>query len=511
MQSKLSRREFLKLLGSTALSFATTSQILAKNQRRIIDSQSNGPNVLILLFDSMSARHMSIYGYPRRTTPHISKFARQAMVYHNHYSSGNFTSPATASILTGVYPWTHRAINLNGIVRESFTDQNLFSLVKDSYHVSGYTHNPLAGVFLNQFRSSIELLHPMEALSLAGDVYAEKFFPKDFPIAFWSENILRGSNQFIPGSLFYSQLDHQKLKNQIHRLGQDLKANYPDGLPHNFKGMYLILEEAIDWIMNQLNQLPDRFLAYYHLWPPHDPYLPRADFKNIFNDGKKWTKKPDHVFSLGISDREIDEQRQKYDEYIAFVDSEFGRLYNFMQNNGILDNTMVVLTSDHGDLFERGITGHLNSTLYQDLLHVPLIISIPKQEKRQDIYSPTSCVDLLPSILQFTGSKIPEYVEGQILPGFTSLPNKKERKLFAVEAKLNSKMGPLEKCTLAMINGQYKYIYYRGFGDEIEGELYDLENDPEELENLGPYKRSIVNDMLAEITSKLESVNTETY
>jgi arylsulfatase A-like enzyme len=511
MQSRLSRREFLKLLGTTALSFTTSSRILTNNQTKYGDSKHQGPNVLILLFDSLSARHMSLYGYQRRTTPHIAEFANHANVYHEHYSSGNFTSPATASILTGVYPWKHRAINLNGIVRERFADHNLFSLVGDDYYISGYTHNPLAGVFLNQFRSSIELLHPMESLSLAGDIYAEKFFPKDFPVAFWSENILRGSDQFIPGSLFYSQLDSERLENQINRLGPYLKNNYPDGIPHNFKGMYFLLEQAIDWIMDQLSQLPDRYLAYYHLWPPHDPYLPRTDFKDIFNDGKRWIRKPDHVFSLGISDRETDKQRQKYDEYIAFVDSEFGRLFNFMQENGILDNTMVVLTSDHGDLFERGITGHLNSTLYQDLLHVPLIISLPKQVERQDTHTPTSCVDLLPTILQFTGNKIPDFVEGQVLPGFNPRPNQGERSVFALEAKLNSKIGPLEKCTLAMFQGRYKYIHSRGYSEEIEGELYDLENDPEELENLSPYKRSIANELLVEITSKLESVNSEIF
>ena len=509
MKSRLSRREFLKILGTTALSLITSSRIIANNQTIKGGSAQIGPNVLILLFDSLSARHMSLYGYQRSTTPHISEFADRSLVYHNHYSSGNFTSPTTASILTGVYPWTHRAINLNGIVRERFAHQNLFSLLDERYHISGYTHNPLAGVFLNQFRSYIDRLHLMEDLSLAGDVYAEKLFPKDFPVAFWSENILRGTDQFIPGSLFYSQLDRERLKNEINRLEPDLMEKYPDGIPHNFKGMYLILEQAIDWIMAQLKKLPDRYLAYYHLWPPHDPYLPRADFRNLFNDGKRWVKKPEHIFSLGISDQEIDYLRQRYDEYIAFVDSEFGRLFEFMQKNGILDNTMVVLTSDHGELFERGITGHLNSTLYQDLLHVPLIISLPNHEKRQDIFTPTSCVDLLPSIMQFTGNEIPEYIEGQALPGFSPHSTQEERSVYAIEAKLNSKMGPLNKCTLAMIDGRYKLIHYRGYGEEIQPELYDLENDPEELENLSTYKRSIVNDMLAEITSKLESINAE--
>ena len=110
MNPQISRREFLKLLGTTALTLAAASRPLAGGKGDEVDFKSSGPNVLILLFDSLTAEHMSLYGYQRRTTPNITEFAKQAMVYHNHYSSGNFTSPTTASILTGVYPWTHRAM-----------------------------------------------------------------------------------------------------------------------------------------------------------------------------------------------------------------------------------------------------------------------------------------------------------------------------------------------------------------------------------------------------------------
>ena len=97
MNPQISRREFLKLLGTTALTFAAASRSLAGGKGDGVDFKSNGPNVLILLFDSLTAEHMSLYGYQRRTTPKIADFAKQAMVYHNHYSSGNFTSPTTAS------------------------------------------------------------------------------------------------------------------------------------------------------------------------------------------------------------------------------------------------------------------------------------------------------------------------------------------------------------------------------------------------------------------------------
>ena len=505
MNPKLSRREFIKLFGSAAITCATSSKILSLGNSPNRSTSDKVPNVLILLFDTLSARHMSLHGYQRQTTPNIDKFANRAFVYHNHYASGNFTSPATASTLTGVYPWTHRAFNLSGIVTEQFIEDNLFSLISDSHYSSAYTHNPFASVFLNQFRAHIDKLFPMNTLGLAGDVYAEELFPSDFPTAFWSEITLRGTDQPIPGSLLLSIFEN--LMNKIRPVGPDYQDLYPEGIPFTYKGIYFVLEEAIDWIMDQLNTLPQSFIAYYHLWPPHLPYSPRADFINIFNDGKKWPAKPDHASTAGFSDLDPLKQRQRYDEYIAFVDSEIGRLLDYMEREGILDNTIVILTSDHGELFERGILGHLNSTLYQNLLRIPLLISTPYQHNRQDIFTATSCIDLLPTILQFTGHNVPNFIEGQVLPGFNPPVEQIDRSIFAMEAKLNSKIGPLNKCTLAMIKGRHKLIHYRGYEQEIEDELFDLENDPEELDNLYSTKKSISDEMMDELFAKLKTVN----
>ncbi len=108
--TSLTRRETLKLMGAL-----TGSALLARfhplvNSLPNEDSQS--PNIILLVIDTLSARHMSLYGYERQTTPNLERFASRASVYHSHYSGGNFTTPGTATILTGLYPWRHRAINL---------------------------------------------------------------------------------------------------------------------------------------------------------------------------------------------------------------------------------------------------------------------------------------------------------------------------------------------------------------------------------------------------------------
>ena len=499
----ISRRDFIKLLGSASLSLLGASNQITQGMS-IEARSSEKPNILILVFDTLSARHMSLHGYPRDTTPNMARFAERAHVYHNHYAAGNFTSPGTASLLTGVYPWRHRAVNLNGIVSQEYTDQNLFSLVDASYHTTAYTHNPLAGIFLNQFAGHINQYHPMNELSLAGEVYSDRVSAKQFPAAFWSETMLRGTDHFLPGSLLVSTLENGIRELQVGSIESALRDKYPKGIPFNYKGMHLLLEDAMDWIREQVSAYPQPYLAYYHLWPPHDPYLPSADYIDIFNDGKHWPGKPENAFSLGEPDAKIDRSRQQYDEYLAYVDFEFGRLLDMLGRDGTLNNTTVVVTSDHGELFERGLMGHLNSTLYQDLLQVPLLISLPNQTERYDFFSPTSCVDLLPTLLQFSDQEIPGYVQGEVLPGFGSATKQAERSVYAMEAKLSSKQDPTRICTLAMIKGRFKLVKYLGYEGELDNELYDLANDPEEIENLAPGNEKLAGEMEAELKIKLE-------
>jgi arylsulfatase A-like enzyme len=499
---QISRRDFIKLLGSASLALlADPGQ--SSRRKGAVEINNGRTNILILVFDTLSARHMSLHGYPRETTPNMARFAEKAFVYHNHYAAGNFTSSGTASLLTGVYPWRHRAVNLNGTVIQEYNDRNIFGLLDSSYHTAAYTHNPLAGIFLSQFAGHINHYHPMSELSLVGEVYSDRVNPGQFPTAFWSETMLRGTDHFLPGSLLVSTLENKIRDLRIGGIEARLRDKYPEGIPYNYKGMHLLLEDAMDWIQEQVSGYPQPYLAYYHLWPPHDPYLPSVDFIDIFEDGMRWPEKRKNAFSLGEPEIKLHRSRQQYDEYLAYTDYEFGRLMDMLGRDGSLENTMVVVTSDHGELFERGLMGHLNSTLYQDLLRVPLLISLPGQVERHDFYSPTNCVDLLPTLLHFNEYNIPGSLQGTVLPGFGADTSQNERSVYALEAKLSSKNDPTRICTLGMIKGQYKLIKYLGYEQDLGDELYDISIDPEELENVAAGNQKLVEEMGAELAGKL--------
>ena len=105
--------------------------------------------------------------------------------------------------------------------------------------------------------------------------------------------------------------------------------------------------------------------------------------------------KPTHFFTEGRDKKFLSNKREQYDEYIAYVDAEFGRLYEYLDQIGELDNTILILTSDHGEMFERGIENHLTAVMYEPLLRIPLLMWIPGRYRRHDIYTPTSSIDIL--------------------------------------------------------------------------------------------------------------------
>ena len=287
------------------------------------------------------------------------------------------------------------------------------------------------------------------------------------------------------------------------RINSQYRDLYPRGVPNS--GLFFFtIEQAVDWAVKQAQTQPQPYFGYIHLLPPHYPYVTRREFLDVFDDGWEPLAKPAHFFSDGYPQSFLTLQRRFYDEYIAYVDAEFGRLYDTLAQQGLLENTCLVFTSDHGEMFERGILEHNTATLFEPLLRVPLLIWEPGIKQRQDVRMPTSGVDLLPTLLHLAGQPVPDWFEGQVLPPFSGMPEDAERSVFAVEAKLNSRKGPLTKATLCIVKGRYKLVYYKGYPgyDEVY-ELYDLEDDPEELINLYSDLEVVAGPLRSELMQKL--------
>jgi len=481
---RLSRREFLKLATLVPAALAVSQRMWPS------PLGANSPNIIVMVFDAMSADNLSLYGYPRKTSPNFERLAQRSTVYHSHYSAGSFTTSGTASLLTGLYPWTHRAIDEGGQVAPAFADKNIFSLFGKSYDRAGFGQNVWAELLLGEFRSDLDVHLPPSAFSLRAQL-GGGLFQKDSPISYYAYDDFLYQLGDSPKSILFGLLDRFVFG---YRLRSIPLAGYPSNdrsvenylnIPHsdNYK-IYYKLEDVFRGLLSQVQRFEQPFLAYFHLWSPHAPYAPRQEFIELFKrDGFNPPKKPKHPLSDQLSIDVMNYQRLLYDAYVTNVDSDFGRFLDELTANGMLDKTYFVLTSDHGEMFERGIVGHENPLMYDPGLHVPLLISVPGQPTRRDVYSQTNSVDILPTLLAAAGRAIPDWAEGLPLPGFGGVEDN-SRATFTVDAKRCSAFGKLSIASLAMRKNGYKLSYYLGYGRSNWFELYNLQNDPEELTDL---------------------------
>jgi arylsulfatase A-like enzyme len=497
----LTRREFLKLisLAPVGIYSRSLSELRAT-------ANSGKPNIIIIVFDAWSQSNVSLYGYPRHTMPNLEKFAGKATVYHKHYSTGTFTIPGTSSIFTGMHPWSHRAFQLGAGLLPKHLSQTMFSALATTHGTLAYTQNKLADQILYQLEPDLDQHIDTWRYNVQNaNIYP--FFKKDIRMGYASfeDNIVQQGEGY-DSSLFFGPLYRLYTllgqQNARERYGE----NYPHGMPQS-PGTFL-LEDVVDGAIDLLDGIQEPTLAYFHFLPPHEPYAPTKEFFEAFMDDWLPTDKAVHDLSEKKTNLEkLNLQRRYYDEFIASWDHEAARLFQYLNDSGLTENSYILVTADHGELFERGELGHVTKMIYDPVVHVPLIISSPGQTRRVDVHTFTSSVDLLPTIAHLTGNPIPDWSEGMLLPKLGGFEDD-HRSIFSMDAKMNSSFTPLHNYSMAMTRDHHRLVYYCYPKDHYQKyEFYDLDADPEELKDLYPSSPSLAQEMQDELLQKVEEVN----
>jgi len=484
LKRSITRRDFLKLASMASLSYLTAP--LTKPIGGYL--QAKLPNIIVLVFDAWSAENVSLYGYPRSTMPNLEAFAEHAIVYHNHYSAGRYTTPGTASLLTGLYPWTHRAFSLGSGVLKQHEQKNIFAILAEKYNTLGYAQNKYADIFLNQFRTHLDGHIPGSAFNYENRTFYIPLLGGDSQVAFSSfdDNIVRNDTGF-DASLFLGpllrtwHLYERKTDAYAHPFG------YPGGLPETDALEYFSLQNVVDGTIDALQNIQTPTLAYLHFYPPHDPYRPTKKFRNSFMGINAWEPvekpfNPRSTYKMDYQDLLI--HRHRYDDFLASWDNEVARLFAFMRKSGLFENSYIIITSDHGEMFERGELGHKTELLYEPLIHIPLLISCPGQMEREDVYGYTSSIDIVPTLAQLAGLSISDWVEGSPLPKLGGV-EESQRSIYTIDAANNSSFEQLTRASISLIKAPYRLTYYN-YPDYQQFELYDLDADPEELNDLYP-------------------------
>ena len=499
----LTRRDFLKLISTVPLGIYTRP--LAQLPGLV---QSASPNIIILVFDAWSQHHVSLYGkYPRQSMPNLEAFVERATIYHNHYSAGTYTVPGTSSLLTGLHPWSHRAFQLGAGLASRHTDHTIFSALSSTHSTLAYTQNKFADQLLFQAQKHLDLHAEYWLFNAEKANIQEGSFEQDHRMAFaaFDDNLVQKGEGF-DSSLFFGPLYRLNILRNRAKQTEQYGELYPRGLPGPNELYYL--EDVVDGSIELLKGIQQPTLTYFHFYPPHEPYTPTKQFFETFADGWNPPDRPIHA----LSDRKykpakIHRERQYYDEFMASWDQEVDRVFQYLKESGLTENSYIIITSDHGEFFERGEVGHWTRLIYDPVIHVPLMVLSPGQTSRQDVHTLTSSVDVLPTIAHLTGNPNPDWAEGRLLPNLGGEADE-GRSVFSMDAKSNSSFGPLTNYVMSITRDRHRLTYYCYPKDEYQQyEFYDLDADPLEMKDLYASSPALALEMQEELLQKVEDVN----
>ena len=358
------------------------------------------PNLLIISIDSLRPDHLSAYGYHRETTPHLTELAMQGVLFKNAFSASNWTGSAVTSLLTGRYPTSHGYTN-----RRYYLDDEVPTLAEQlqrvGYRTACFSNNlyitPQTGLhrgFDRFFYRGVESVDDKNSVSSreAGAVQpaAWRWLKRQVPLA--AKTILRDSTDLIQAQKSLTRDD----------------------------GAWATEQSFCRW----LPQVMDRpFFAFIHYQEPHSPYFPPKPYRRrFFPEGwfKQWHYLEfDPVRYYGgektFTQRELDNHQALYDGEITYLDWRIGRLFDLMQRNQAMDNTVIIVTADHGECFgENGYVWHAFN-LYDSLIRIPLIVRYDAWFARNRVEDRlVQSVDILATMIQGLGL-IPEENDGSSL------------------------------------------------------------------------------------------------
>lgn len=423
------------------------------------------PNVLLYMIDTLRADHTSLYGYARDTTPYLNKLGAQALVFEDCTVQATWTKPSVASLMTSLYSYTH------GMIHDDDTIPRGSVTLAEQLRAAGYVTasvlaNPLAG--------------RISGLQRGFDYVSE-----------W-------------------QAVARHLSEKEDRATDSAAVN----------------KVAFRWLEQHRDE---PFFLYAHATDPHAPYRPPAGFEEKFanpaespdfnRDFKRLKEMALSHGGFGISralcaqggvnpDRFLQRAIDRYDGKILHNDWSLEQLLRKLKELGILENTLIIVVSDHGEEFwEHGWTGH-GQSLYQELAHGVLLMWNPKLISTPGrVGEPVQLIDVMPTVLDLLGVKIPDVVEGQSLAPFAKGqpfqrigPVMTSR--FAHPYGQHNELDPENHIdSVALLDASWKLVY-REKG-KLAGlnkvELYDRRSDRRDTKNVSAQNPPDVDRMMTEI------------
>jgi arylsulfatase A-like enzyme len=410
------------------------------------------PNIILISLDTLRADHLKCYGYRRETSPHMDQLGAEGALFTNAFSSTSWTLPAHISLFTSLDNRHHGVDKAN-----PYLDSSIITLA-DMLRKKEYFTCAITG----------------------GALVSQRF-------------------GFSKGFDFYREFKRSRHK------------------PNSAKILY---NHVNPWLNANKNK---RFFLFLHTYQTHAPYTCPPPFNSSFFSDQKmpWTKGDIEEILFGsirqgkapfntLSRLERENIVALYDGEIRFIDEILIKpLIKQLKKLQLYENTMIILTSDHGEEFfdhKAWLHGH---SLYNELLRIPMIIKFPQSKyKNTRLHNIVSIVDIMPTILDEIDIDFSEYdFDGVSLVNYLKNGEKEEQLLIA---DLDSRNPDILPVKIALFQNGYKLIMSNDFGKPPEFylpvpppiakfELYDMKKDPTETHNLFDQKSTIIRDLMSKI------------
>jgi arylsulfatase len=450
---------------------------IGKPSSVLAESGPNGkrrPDIILITVDTLSAGRLHTYGYSRPTSPHLDEFSSGAILFENFYANANWTRPGVASILNGAGPWT----NLGDIripphrVTEA---QNLIARLNDA----GYdTRVVNSNEWSDLDEQGVDSIPNRRAM-----LYFESFMGRHLV-------------EILPSIYLASLVEPLDTLNPTNPML--LRAKINDYVP---KSESLLIHAP-----------SDRPLFFWlHIMSPHSPYATPPPYLGTFEPSPLARTPATSEGQTDFSPTTSERRRilaGRYDEGVLMADDVIGHFLDLLKSQGRFDQSLIVVTADHGESFNPKYGGHGGPVLSEEVIHIPCLIKPPsyRGSKRESLLFDQS--DLVPTILSFADVPVPAGMEGQAYP---SKPNNVP--IFSMNRDYQH-TGE-HTLSVALRDGDWKYVIHLGPWQVPwpQTELYNIANDPNESTNLVNSQPERAETMRQHIMQELarHGVNTKEY
>ncbi|NJN83887.1 MAG: sulfatase-like hydrolase/transferase [Caldilineaceae bacterium] len=365
------------------------------------------PNLLFILTDQQRADSLACYGNTHIQAPNLNRLAEESFVFENAYVSQPVCSPSRATLLTGTYPHTARVPACNIRLPEEIP--TIAELVDDDYQCA----------WLGKWH-------------LGDEIFAQRGFDE------WvgSEDSYRAhystAERLDQLSDYHHFLIEQGLEPDRELLGQRVfSRHFEASLPEELTKAAFLGERTADFIRNRGDQPFVAFVSYLEPHPPHTGPLNDLYDPATLPVGPHFLQKPEA--NASVLNRVMAAYYMESEEYgfdlrteagwravrarywgnVSLVDRSVGKILAALEESGQAENTIVVFTSDHGEMAgDHGILG--KCVLYEESVRVPLLIRDPRRGSEQKLIpGNVSHIDLLPTLLDLMGQPIPAHLQGE--------------------------------------------------------------------------------------------------